>query len=69
MRENLVITSVYAHPYVRTGREALSRLCRGGGGESTTRSIRLSWRNVNQFTSRQPMEFSNVQKDIEIPFV
>ena len=42
MRENLVMTSA-------TGREALSRLCRGGGGESQTCSLRLSWRNVSQF--------------------
>ena len=36
MRENLVMTSAYAHPYIRTGSGVLSRLCRGGGGESKT---------------------------------
>ena len=45
----------HARPPVRFGGKVLSRLCRGGDGESC--SLRLSWRNVNQFTERQPMEF------------
>ena len=49
MRENLVMMSAYAHPYVRTGREVLSGLCRGGGWECKTCSFRLYWRNVSQF--------------------
>ena len=36
--------------FVRNGMELLSRLCRGGGGESKPCIVRLSWRNVNQFT-------------------
>ena len=36
MRENLVVTSVYAHLNTRTGREVLSGLCRDGGGETNT---------------------------------
>ena len=58
MRENFVMMSgvlTHARPSIRFGRKVLSRLCRGGNGESC--SLRLSWRNVNQFTERQPMEF------------
>ena len=52
-----VSVRTHARPPVRTGRKVLSRLCRGGDGESKTCSLCLSWRNVNQFTERQSKEF------------
>lgn len=53
----LVMTLAYAHPYIQSGKKVLSRLYRGGGGEFKTCSLRLSQRNVSQFTQRQPREF------------
>ena len=34
-----------------------SRLCKGGDGESKSCSLRLSWRNVNQFSKRHQWSF------------
>ena len=42
-------------PYALAGRD--EQILKGRNGESKTCSLSLSWRNVNPFTQRKPMEF------------
>ena len=65
MRKKLVMTSAFHRPPVRTGREGLSRFCRGGDREYKICSLRCFWRNVNQFSSPRGNQWSFSSKDIE----